>query len=181
MSTPTVTPPPLFSAVRRLHADLDTPVSAYLKVSDSSQAISFLLENVEGGERQARYSFIGTGEIGRYELRGSQATLSGVLAHNAEQETLEVSDPLAVLYQRVLRSTRLPDHNPDELGLPDMLFIVPEGVVIFDHLRHHLYALAWASCEAQAQATLERLVSCAGHCRTCQDSKKAPRYTLRAT
>ncbi len=166
----TLTQPPAqtFTEVRELNADLDTPVSAYLKVTGGAKKLSFLLESVEGGERQARYSFIGVGEVGRFTLRGQTATLSGVLG----DETLETDDPLALLYRRVLRPIRLPaekfsglppffggavgyaaydlirvyeklpDNNPDELQVPDALFIVPEGLVIFDHLRHRLYAVA---------------------------------------
>ena len=48
----------LLPVYREINADLDTPVSAYLKVA--RPPYSFLLESVEGGERMARYSFIGT-------------------------------------------------------------------------------------------------------------------------
>lgn len=60
----------LIPIYQTLHTDLETPVSAYIKVCNHSQSkeeskisasYSFLLESVEGGERQARYSYIGTG------------------------------------------------------------------------------------------------------------------------
>ena len=180
----TLTPPAqTFTEVRELNADLDTPVSAYLKVTSGAKKLSFLLESVEGGERQARYSFIGVGEVGRFTLRGHLATLSGVLG----DETLETNDPLALLYSRVLRPTRLPaekfsglppffggavgyaaydlirvyetlpDNNPDELQVPDALFIVPEGLVIFDHLRHRLYAVAISEQAAEAERIVDAL------------------------
>src|SRR3990172_6805454 len=55
--------PPL---VRELPADLDTPISAYLKLGGDGP--SFLLESVEGGERVARYSFIGAAPRAQYRL-----------------------------------------------------------------------------------------------------------------
>ncbi|AZI42225.1 anthranilate synthase component I [Deinococcus psychrotolerans] len=176
-----------FTEVRELNADLDTPVSAYLKVTGGAKKLSFLLESVEGGERQARYSFIGVGEIGRFTLRGKQATLSGILAEGSDAETFETADPLDLLYSRVIRPIhlpaekfsglppffggavgyasydlirvyeQLPDHNPDELNVPDALFIVPEGLVIFDHLRHRLYAVAISQDQAQARRIVEQL------------------------
>jgi anthranilate synthase component 1 len=48
----------LMPVYREIKADLETPVSAYLKIAHGSY--SFLLESVEGGERLARYSFLGT-------------------------------------------------------------------------------------------------------------------------
>ncbi len=178
-----LTQPVTFTEVRELNADLDTPVSAYLKVTGGARELSFLLESVEGGERQARYSFIGVGEVGRFTLRGKAATLSGMLG----QGTFETSDPLEVLYSRILRPVtlpaekfsglppffggavgyaaydlirvyeELPDANPDELNIPDALFIVPEGLVIFDHLRHRLYAVAVSESAAQARRVVEQL------------------------
>ncbi|MFC4453332.1 anthranilate synthase component I [Deinococcus sonorensis] len=169
--------------VRELTADLDTPVTAYLKAAQG-QPVSFLLESVEAGERMGRYSFIGVGEQGRFELRGGVALLSGVLAAGGQPERVPTSDPLSLLYGRVrqpvpvpaglptfiggavgyaaydlIRSyERLPDANPDELNLPDALFLVPEGMVIFDHLGHKLFVVAVAEDEARAGRVADRLV-----------------------
>ena len=183
LTQPQTAKPQSYTEVRELNADLDTPVSAYLKVTDGAKKLSFLLESVEGGERQARYSFIGVGEVGRFTLHGKMATLSGTLGN----ETVETADPLDLLYSRVLRPVqlpaekfnglppffggavgyaaydiirvyeKLPDNNPDELNVPDALFIVPEGIVIFDHLRHKLYAVAISESEAEAGRIVERL------------------------
>ena len=57
---------PTFVATQELNADLDTPVTAYLKVAQN-EAVSFLLESVEAGEKLGRYSFIGVGEQGKFE------------------------------------------------------------------------------------------------------------------
>ncbi len=171
-----------FVALRELTADLDTPVTAYLKATQDG-GVSFLLESVEAGERLGRYSFIGVGEQGRFELRGGVAQLSGVLSGQSVPEHLPTSDPLGLLYSRIGRPVavpaglptfiggavgyaaydlirsyeRLPDANPDELNVPDALFIVPEGMVVFDHLGHKLFVVAVAAVQEQADAVAERL------------------------
>lgn len=144
-------------------ADLETPLTAYLKIAGHP---AFLLESVEQGEHIARYSFIGTGERLRIEARGSQMTLT--TAEKVEQ--LESKDPLRVLWDLTVKNTKpdpvlpdfwsgsvgyasydiirqyedLPDNNPDELNIPDLLFIQPEVLVIFDHLKHRLFITAAA-------------------------------------
>lgn len=161
---------------REMSSDLETPVSAYLKVAQ--QGNSFLLESVEQGERIGRYSFIGTGEKGKFIARGHQIERFGCFGSGSET----VSDPLAVLYQELVHAVpipdvlphfcggavgytsydmvrlyeNLPDNNPDPLGLPDIQFFVPEGMVIFDHLKHKLFIVAIGN-ETDAQAVLDTL------------------------
>ena len=148
---------------REVLADLETPLTAYLKVAGHP---SFLLESVEQGERVARYSFIGSGERRRIEARGNRVTLSGP----GGTESFESNDPLRVLWDQTVRPVEehpdlpplwagsigyaaydlirlyenLPDANPDELGTPDLLFIEPEVLVIFDHLRRRILIVAAA-------------------------------------
>ncbi len=144
-------------------ADLETPLTAYLKVAGHP---SFLLESVEQGERVARYSFIGTGERRRLEVRGKSVR---VTTPQASQE-FRSDDPLRVLWDLTVRDAdpdpalpdfwagmvgyasydlirsyeTLPDGNPDELGVPDLLFIEPEALIIFDHLRRRIFLVAAA-------------------------------------
>ena len=147
---------------RELLADLETPITAYLKVAGHP---SFLLESVEQGERVARYSFIGTGERKRVQARGAELSITGVDG----ARSFSSNDPLRVLWDEIVGETldadlppfwagavgyasydlvrryeELPDDNPDELGVPDMLFIEPELVVIFDHLKRKLFIVAAA-------------------------------------
>src|SRR5690606_6313199 len=151
---------------REVLADLETPLTAYLKLA-GGQAVghpSFLLESVEQGERVARYSFIGVGARRRFEARGHDLTVTtpgGV-------ERVEASDPLAVLWQRVVRPVvpapelppfwagavgyasydlvrsyeRLLDANPDAIGAPDLLFVEPDLVVVLDHLKRNRFFVA---------------------------------------
>ena len=59
--------------IREISADLETPISVYMKVR--GQGPSFLLESVEGGERIARYSFIGIRPRAQYILRDGQVVI----------------------------------------------------------------------------------------------------------
>jgi anthranilate synthase component I len=159
-------------------ADLETPLTAYLKVA---QQPAFLLESVEQGERIARYSFIGTGERRRIEARGSQMTIT--TAQGVER--LESKDPLRVLWDLTVKPSKpdpvlpgfwagavgyaaydiirqyekLPDNNPDELNVPDLLFIEPEVLVIFDHLKRRIFIVAPAvEGDTADEARASRLV-----------------------
>ncbi|MPY65354.1 anthranilate synthase component I [Deinococcus sp. SDU3-2] len=173
-------PKPLAVAVQELNADLDTPVTAYLKVA-RGEAVSFLLESVEAGEKLGRYSFIGVGEAGRFTYRTGRVTSSGVFGSFDGPET----DPLARLYAAATRPAplpeglpafiggavgyaaydvvrayeRLPDGNPNELNVPDALFVAPRGMVIFDHLRHRLTVVATAEAQADADAVVADLAA----------------------
>ncbi len=172
---------PVYKPVyREILADLETPLTAYLKVAGHP---SFLLESVEQGERVARYSFIGTGERRRLEARGRAVTLT--TAEGAE--TFESDDPLRLLWDLTVRETvndpslpdfwagavgyaaydlvrlyeALPDANPDELNVPDLLFLEPEVLIIFDHLKRRIFIVAPAEVdnaadEARAEALVER-------------------------
>ncbi|HEX7039102.1 MAG TPA: anthranilate synthase component I [Trueperaceae bacterium] len=171
---------PLTRAVyREVLADLETPLTAYLKVAGHP---SFLLESVEQGERVARYSFIGTGERRRVSARGHEVTVTA----GGDTTTFTAEDPLRALWDAVVRYTvaepglpplwagavgyasydlvrayeSLPDANPDELGVPDLLFVEPELVVVFDHLKRKIMIVAPAAVgdaadEARAEALVE--------------------------
>ena len=168
-----------FVATLDLNADLDTPVTAYLKASQQEN-VSFLLESVEAGEKLGRYSFIGVGEQGKFQYRNGQVNRTGVFGEYTGPET----DPLASLFHATRRPVtvpaglpgfiggavgyaaydiirayeNLPDGNPDELNVPDALFIAPRGMVIFDHLKHRLIAVATASSQAEAETEVTSLV-----------------------
>lgn len=179
------TAPALEPVYREVLADLETPLTAYLKVAGPP---SFLLESVEQGERVARYSFIGTGARRRFEARGERL----VITEGGRSETIATRDPLRVLWDRTVRPTvphpdlpafwsgavgyaaydlvrlyeRLPDANPDELGIPDLCFVEPEVLLVFDHLRRKAYVVApavagdaddRARAQALVDATYERL------------------------
>ncbi|HZU04840.1 MAG TPA: anthranilate synthase component I [Chloroflexota bacterium] len=145
----------LLPLYREILADLETPVSAYLKVARG--APSFLLESVEGGERLARYSFVGTEPRERLELHDGWLRLEG--AHGREERPC--SDPLAAVdawvarhevvavpglprfqggavgylaYEMARAYERLPAPAADPLGLPLGLLALYDTLLVFDHL-----------------------------------------------
>ncbi|HJP37444.1 MAG TPA: anthranilate synthase component I family protein [Gammaproteobacteria bacterium] len=137
-------------------ADLDTPVSAYIKLKPFKPC--FLLESVEGGERLARYSFLGLGQRLTLELfpdalringetlarptdgAGWLETLRGALA--ASPALCPAIDGMpfagglvgAAGYDIVRYFERLPPNRSELDGLPQAAYVAPESLLIFDHL-----------------------------------------------
>jgi anthranilate synthase component 1 len=157
----------LVPVYRTLLADLETPVSLYLKLAQVSTA-SFLLESVEGGEQVGRYSFLGVNPKGMITIQNNVATTTrhGV---TATRELDPGEDPLHVIerefervrpvrldglprfvggavgylsYDVVRYFERLPDSAVDDLAVPDAAFMLADTLVIFDHAKHQLTVLA---------------------------------------
>src|SRR5512141_2008759 len=96
--------------VREIPADLETPTGLYLKLR--GQGPSFLLESVEGGERIARYSFIGVAPRAQYILRGNEIHIS----ENGATRSVKLepgSDPTHFLQEEMSRF-----QSPTQSGLP---------------------------------------------------------------
>jgi anthranilate synthase component 1 len=149
-------------------ADADTPVSVYAKLGRGPY--SFLLESVVGGEKWAAYSFAGVRPRTVIRARGTQVERlrpegeDFVLEERvSEANPLDyVSRTLAGLppavppglprffggavgwlgYDAVRCFERLPEHAPDELGLPELCFALTDTVVVFDNLRGTIKAVA---------------------------------------
>ncbi|OUE37937.1 anthranilate synthase component I [Billgrantia desiderata SP1] len=171
---------------REVLADLDTPLSTYLKLAD--EPWTFLLESVQGGEKWGRYSIIGLPSHERIEVRGF--TISHVRQGECI-ERVEVADPLAWIeaFQGRFRVPNLDDQprfdgglvgyfgydtiryieprlrgveKPDPLGVPDILLMVCDELVVFDNLSGRLTLWthadpAAADAFATAVARLESL------------------------
>src|SRR5215211_6980094 len=92
--------------IREINADLETPVSLYLKLR--GDGASFLLESVEGGERIARYSFIGVQPRAEYILRDGQVEVK----ENGSTRTVQLADdPTRFLQEEMDRFTT--EHLPN--------------------------------------------------------------------
>jgi anthranilate synthase component 1 len=150
---------------REVAADLETPVSAYLKVARGQH--SFLLESVEGGERLARYSFIGT-EPYRV-LRTGNDVSDG---ETAGDPLLPIEDELrrfmpvpvdglprfnggAVGYMgyecaRFYEKLPVPDADPQ--GLPEAVFLFTDTLLVFDHLQHTIKVVSHARLDGDIDA-----------------------------
>jgi anthranilate synthase component 1 len=155
-------------------ADLDTPLSLYLKLAN--KPFSYLLESVQGGERFGRYSFIGLPADTRITVRGRKVTLT----HADNETTHDVDDPLDFIreYQtrfKVAQLENLPRfcgglagyfgyetiryieprlskvHKPDVIGTPDILLMLTEQLAVVDNLTGKLTLIVYANPE-QADA-----------------------------
>lgn len=167
----------------KLVADLETPVSAYLKLADG-RANSFLLESVEGGSVRGRYSIIGfkpdviwrcakgRAEINRrartdghaFEpLDGRPLETLRALVRECQMELPKGLPPMAsglfgfLGYDMVRDMERLPDKNPDPIGLPDAIMVRPTLICIFDRLEDQvtLVTPVWPQDGTGARAAYE--------------------------
>src|SRR5262245_56271145 len=159
--------------------DLDTPVSAFAKLTAFNPR--FLLESVEGGERLARYSFIGFGKCLEVRLDHSglkvgettqarpanQAELLGALRQalaRAPKPSPEMAGvPLAgglvgySSYDVVRYFERLPSKARVDAAVPDLHYVAPESLLVFDHLTRGI-ALLHAGSEAERSALRREVV-----------------------
>jgi anthranilate synthase component I len=157
----------LVPVYRTMLADLETPVSVYLKLSQLGDH-SFLLESVEGGEQVGRYSFLGVNPKGVVTVKNN--VLTRVLHGEKTTRTLEGREnPLLAVKNEFSRVNpvkieglprfiggavgymsydvaryfeRLPDTASKDLDVPDAAFLLPDTLVIFDHAKHQLILLA---------------------------------------
>jgi anthranilate synthase component 1 len=138
-------------------ADTETPVSAFLKLARGKKQ-AFLLESVEGGERSARFSFLGAGprRAIRWKLGDAGDPIAEVRAALATHRAVRVkgtprfSGGLVghIGYDAVkLFEPRVAIRNPDELGFPDVLLMDFDEVVAFDNLRHSLHVICEVRCD----------------------------------
>ncbi|MCZ6637558.1 MAG: anthranilate synthase component I [Alphaproteobacteria bacterium] len=163
----------------RLVADLETPVSAFLKLARGAP-MSFLFESVEGGATRGRYSFIGlkpdliwrchgeAAEINRNVLDDAdgfepcrESTLDSLksLLNECAIDTPAELPPMAaglfgyMGYDTVRLIERLPDDNPDTLNVPDGIFLRPTVIAIFDNIEDVVILITpvWPDADVSAR------------------------------
>jgi anthranilate synthase component 1 len=169
-------------------ADLDTPLSVYLKLAEGPY--SYLFESVQGGEKWGRYSIIGLPCRTLLKVFGKRVLLE---RNGAVAEEVEVEDPLAWIeaFQRRFRAAEPPNmprfvgglvgyfgydtiryiepklsrcRNPDAMGTPDILLMVSDEVVVFDNLSGRMYIIVHldptaGDTLAQGEARIGELVA----------------------
>ncbi|MDP6605357.1 MAG: anthranilate synthase component I [Dehalococcoidia bacterium] len=148
---------------REVRADLETPVSAFLKVARGDY--SFLLESVEGGERVGRYSFIGTEP---YRVLACE--------NEAGDPLREVEDELArfkvvnvpglprfhggavgyLSYEVSGHFERLPSPEPDALTVPQSWLMFSDTLLVFDHLLHSIKVVSHVRLDGDVTASYEQ-------------------------
>jgi len=154
----------LVPVFREVTADLETPVSAYLKVARGQH--SFLLESVEGGERLARYSFIGT------EPYRILRTGPNELPHGCADPLLLIEEELKrfklipvpglppfhggavgyLAYEVARYFERLPAPDIDLLALPEAVFLFTDSLLVFDHLHHRIKIVGHVRLDGDVEA-----------------------------
>jgi anthranilate synthase component 1 len=142
----------LVPVYREVRADLDTPVSAYLKIARGDY--SFLLESVEGGERLARYSFLGTEPSLVLTTGNSRAIdpLEPVEKEFAKYRPVHVEGlprfhggMVGYLSYEVARYfEKLPAPERDALGLPESVLMLADTILVFDHIAHTIKIVSHA-------------------------------------
>lgn len=173
--------------LREVLADLDTPLSAYLKLAKGPY--SYLLESVQGGEKWGRYSIIGLPAQTVVRIIGRTVQVS---THNQIIEQVQIDDPLRWIanFQQRFRVPPIPQlprftggivgyfaydsiryienrlsktSQIDPLGTPEILLMLSEEVIVFDNLKGKLYLITHVNPQhseafAQAQSRLDDLV-----------------------
>jgi anthranilate synthase component 1 len=145
----------LIPICREINADLDTPVSAYLKVA--RPPYSFLLESVEGGERIARYSFIGTEpdtviKTGRGQALGKIDPLEPIERELSRYKLIDVPNMQRfnggavgyLSYESVNYFEELPTPDTDMLDVPESVFMLTMTYMVFDHVGHKINVVSHA-------------------------------------
>ena len=136
----------LVPVCRDIQADLETPVSAYLKIARGNY--SFLLESVEGGERLARYSFIGTEPslVLRTGNDNPVDPLNLVEKEFAQLRPVSIADlprfhggMVGYLSYEIARYfEKLPCPDQDPQGLPESVLMLADTLLVFDHITHKI-------------------------------------------
>jgi anthranilate synthase component I len=148
---------------KRVMADLLTPVAAYLKIERLSP-YSFLLESVEGGEKVARYSFLG------FDPHTIVRSNNGTVTVETENQTHTLDQPMLTVLRRLAGQhipvklpdmppfvcgavgyigydavrwfEKIPDKNPDDLNIDEAVMMFYSRIMVFDHVRHQIHLIA---------------------------------------
>jgi anthranilate synthase component 1 len=167
-----------------LVADLETPVSAFLKLADG-KAMSFLLESVEGGDTRGRHSIIGLDPDLVWRAQGDRAEINRTVRAKPDAFTPCPQPPLEALraliaesrialpdalppmaagvfgylgYDMVRQMEHLPASHPDPIGIPDAVMVRPTVIVVFDAVKDSITVVTPVRPQAgvDAKAALAR-------------------------
>ena len=161
----------LIPVYKEILADLDTPVSAYMKIGDGDY--SFLLESVEGGEKWARYCFLGCDPAVVVSSKGRNITIDE--NGKRQQSKIESGTPLSAIkeilarynpvdvpglprfsggavgfisYDMVRFFEDLPEDTADDLNVPDSQFIITDTMLVFDNISQTIKMVSNAFIES---------------------------------
>jgi anthranilate synthase component 1 len=167
----------LIPVYKEILADLETPLSAFLKLKGRT---CFLLESVEGGEKWARYSFIGSNPSMIIESSGNDITIT---RGKKRKKVKAKNDPMEIIseelkkyrpvittglprffggfvgyigYDTVRHFEDLPDKGRSGLGLPDIYLMLTDTLVVFDNLTHRIKVISNAHVEDNPDAAYKK-------------------------
>ena len=161
----------LIPVYKEILADLDTPVSAYMKIGDGEY--SFLLESVESGEKWARYCFLGCDPAVVVSSKGQNITID----ENGKRQQIKIESgtPLSAIkeilarynpvdvpglprfsggavgfisYDMVRFFEELPEDTADDLNVPDSQFIITDTMLVFDNISQTIKMVSNAFIES---------------------------------
>ena len=162
----------LVPVYRTVTADLETPVSAFLRIA-AEEPEAFLLESVEGGEHVGRYTFIGVQPYKKMVARGTRITVrEGRREHAFDgdifeelKKALSGHTPARLpglppftagavgffAYDVVRQIEKLPSVAKDELGVPDACLMFFDQVLAFDHVKKEIHLMVTADLTREAR------------------------------
>ena len=166
----------LVPVYKEILADMETPVSALQKIDNK---YSFLLESVEGGEKIAQYSFLGSNPSLVFWSKDDTVT---IIKDGVTEKKTGVSDPIEELkklmgefrpvnvkglprfhggavgyvsYDMVRYFEKLPPGKSDELKMPDCFFMLTDTILVFDHVNHKIKVVSNAHINGNRNAINE--------------------------
>jgi len=168
----------LIPVYKEIIADTETPVSAYKKIESKN---AFLLESVEGGEKLARYSFLGSDPIFIIKSKGDRIeviegkkkraikgdpfdALKDIMSRYKLVEVKELPRFHGGLvgyfgYDMIRFIEDIPDKNPDEINKPDMQFMLADVVLAFDHIKQKIIIIANTHVKDDPKAAYKKAVA----------------------
>lgn len=157
----------LVPVYREVIADLETPVSAFLKIYDGGY--SFLLESVEGGQHLARYSFIGTHpyRVLSVDCEKGADPLPLIEKEMGKHRLVQVpglprfcGGAVGYLgYETVTHFERLPSPDGDTLELPEALFMFTDTLLVFDHITHTIKVVSLVNLDGDIEQNYKEAIT----------------------
>ena len=170
----------LIPVYKEILADFDTPLSSFKKIDRGQYA--YLLESVEGGERLARYSFLGSNPSLVFKSKGNKIEIN---ESGRKKTFITDKDPLHEIksvmkrykfvsvsglprfcgglvgyigYDMVRFFEKLPDKNPDDLNMPDSVLMLTDTFLIFDHVERVIKIVSNAHVKGNALAAYRKAI-----------------------
>jgi anthranilate synthase component 1 len=156
----------LIPIYREIVADLETPVSAFLKINRGGN--SFLLESVEGGQRLARYSFIGTEPYKLITVREEdKADPLPLIAAEINRYQVVPVDGLPRFYggavgylgyESATHFEKLPTPDLDPMKVPEAIFMMTDTMLVFDHVTHKIKVLSHVRLDGEIEKSYQEAI-----------------------